>query len=438
MIRRTVWIIWKNTKLFVADWKALFFSYLLPVVLASITGLAFSGAGSPKGTPKLKVGLLDLDGSAKIAEVVRALERSDSLAIEPVETEEEAKNLVRKRKKLAVIVFPKGSGEKLADGFFGGGEKAEIRLLIDPSRQAERGMLQGLLVREVMKTLSRDMMNPDRAMDRMKKGLSAMESDAGLQGEERERWADFMRSGIAMFERLKDATETKGESARSPYAPDFSEPFRLAVEEVSGEKKGKRTDIFAQTFSGTGAMFLLFGVMGAALNLVQERQKGTLRRILTAPVTKVEVLGGEAIFYFLFSMSQLVVLFVAAKILFDIPFHGSKGGLVLISGATGIAVTGFGILIAAVGKTERQISGISVLVILVMSCLGGSWFPVWMMPEFMQTLASVTINKWAVMGFEGATWRGFGFVEILWPNAVVLLGMGALFFSLALWRFKWD
>ena len=56
----------------------------------------------------------------------------------------------------------------------------------------------------------------------------------------------------------------------------------------------------------------------------------------------------------------------------------------------------------------------------------------------MQTAASATINKWAVLGFEGATWRGMTFVEIVWPNAVVLFGMASLFFGLAVWRFRWD
>jgi hypothetical protein len=56
----------------------------------------------------------------------------------------------------------------------------------------------------------------------------------------------------------------------------------------------------------------------------------------------------------------------------------------------------------------------------------------------MQTAASVTINKWAMLGFEGATWRGMSFGEICWPNAAVLFGMAALFFGLAVWRFRWD
>jgi ABC-type Na+ efflux pump permease subunit len=351
----------KNFHVVVADWKALFFSYLLPVVLASITGLAFSGVGSGGGATKLNVGYVDLDATPPVKKLVEALEASESLALEPVADEEKGRTLVRKRKKLAVLVFPKGSGEKLRNGFFSEA-KAEIRLLIDPSRQAEQGMLQGILMREVMKSLSSDMMNPNRAVNRMKEGLEALEADDSMEAGERGRWTEFMRAGVDMFERLKEASaaEEKGEEGEtSPHAPDFSEPFRLEVEKVTGKKAetgqmGGAQDMFAQTFSGTGVMFLLFGVMGAAINLVQERQRGTLKRILTTPVSRLEILLGEAVFYFLFSMTQLAVLFGFAKLFFHIPFDGSKAGFVLIAAATGAAVTGFGILVAAVGKGDRR------------------------------------------------------------------------------------
>jgi ABC-2 type transport system permease protein len=439
LLNRVFWIVLKNFQVLVADWKGLFFAYLLPVALASITGLAFSGVGGGGGTSKLDVGYVDLDSSEPVKQLVKSLAASDSLVLESVKDPEAARNLVLKREKLAVIVFPEGSGEKLSNGLFSP-EKAELTLIIDPSRQVERGMLQGILMREVMKALSSDMMNPDRVMGRMKRGLAAIEADESMETGERNRWGDFMRAGVDMFEKLKEANEGEGDEVgggSSAFAPDFSEPFKLNVDEVSG-KKGEKHNMYAQTYSGTGVMFLLFGVMGAAINLVQERQRGTLKRVLTAPVSRIEILAGEGIYYFLFSMSQLLVLFAAAKLLFDIPFHGSTAGFLLIISATGAAVTGFGLLIAAFGQTERQVSGIAVLVILVMSCLGGSWFPVWLMPEFMQIAASVTINKWAVLGFEGATWRGLGFMSIFWPNCVVLFGMAALFFGIAAWRFRWD
>lgn len=438
-MKKVLWIVRKNFKLVTSDWKGLFFAFLLPFALASITGLAFSGTAG-RGASKFPVAVLALDDHPAVEKLIASLEESDSLEIERVDDEEAVRTRIRKRKLLAAVIIPPGTGETLAQGLFSP-EKAELRLLIDPSRQVERGVLQGILMEKTLRVLSADMMNPVKARDRMREGLAAIEAGGeGGNDEERDRWAEFMRTGIEMFERLEEAQEAEeaSDGEGGAFQPAFSRPFSLEVEPVTGGEKGAQANVFAQTFSGTSVMFLLFGVMSAAANLVQERQKGTLRRILTAPVSRVQILSGEALFYFLFSLSQLTVLFAAGALMFGIPFHGSKPGLLLIAGSTAAAVTGFGILIAAVGRTQKQIEGISILVILTMSAIGGSMFPVWLMPEFMQTLAGATINKWAVLGFEGATWRGMSFAEILWPHATVLLAMATGLFALAVWRFRWE
>lgn len=435
-MHRVFWILRKNFRLAAADWKGLFFAFLLPVVLATITGLAFSGSRS-RPVSKLRVCVVAEDDHETVARLAAALKASDSLEVEEGIDLAQARDRVRKRKLLAAIHFPEGSGAKLASGLFTN-DKARVGLLIDPSRQVERGVLQGILMRELMKILGEGMMDPERGLKMMAAGRLGLEMDATLQAEEKRRWGAVFESGSRMFRDLKAAEEAQGEGASAGgFKPDFSEPFRLEVEEVTGAQ-GQKFDMFAQTFAGTGVMFLLFGVAAAAGNLVQERQRGTLRRILVTPTRRIEILAGEALFYFLLSVSQLVVLFAVGTALFGIPYYGSKAGLVLIGASTAAAVTGFGILIAALGRTEKQVQGISVLVILVMSSIGGSMFPVWLMPEFMQTLAGATINKWAVMGFEGATWRGLGFVDILWPNATVLLAMGAAFFTLGALRFRWE
>jgi ABC-2 type transport system permease protein len=106
--------------------------------------------------------------------------------------------------------------------------------------------------------------------------------------------------------------------------------------------------------------------------------------------------------------------------------------------AVAMAATSLSILMAAFVKTEAQLSGASLLVVLAMSSLGGSWWPLEIVPDFMRTLAHiVTINAWAMDGFKDVIWYGRGVSDIL-PEAGVLLLISSLAFGVGLTRFRFD
>ena len=87
-------------------------------------------------------------------------------------------------------------------------------------------------------------------------------------------------------------------------------------------------------------------------------------------------------------------------------------------------------------KTESQLSGVSLLVVLAMSSLGGSWWPLEIVPDFMKTLAHViTINAWAMDAFKDLLWYGGGIPDVL-PEVGVLVLISLVVFALGLARFK--
>jgi ABC-2 type transport system permease protein len=126
-----------------------------------------------------------------------------------------------------------------------------------------------------------------------------------------------------------------------------------------------------------------------------------------------------------------------AQVFFGVRVVGSWAGLACVVVAASAAASGFGLCIAALFTTERQAQPVAILVILVMSALGGSWWPLFITPPVMQELASVTITKWAVGGLEGALWRGLDFAEMA-PNALVLLAMAGGLYAIAWWRFRYE
>jgi ABC-2 type transport system permease protein len=112
-------------------------------------------------------------------------------------------------------------------------------------------------------------------------------------------------------------------------------------------------------------------------------------------------------------------------------------GLVLISLAASLTATGLGLMLSALAKTAEQIGGLGSLLVITMAALGGVMVPRFVMPSFMQTLGLITPHAWALMAYQDILMRGYGIAQIL-PECAALMGFAAVFFGVALWRFKWD
>ena len=96
--------------------------------------------------------------------------------------------------------------------------------------------------------------------------------------------------------------------------------------------------------------------------------------------------------------------------------------------STAFAVGAFGMLLASLCRTRAQLGPLSTLVILIMSSIGGSMFPRFLMPEAMQKAGLLTINAWAIDGFTKVFWRDEP-VSHLWPQVLVLLAVGVVLFG---------
>ena len=97
---------------------------------------------------------------------------------------------------------------------------------------------------------------------------------------------------------------------------------------------------------------------------------------------------------------------------------------------TAAAVAAFGILLASICRTRAQLGALSTLIILIMSSIGGSMFPRFLMPDAMQKAGLLTINAWAIDGFTKVFWRDEP-VSHLWPQVLVLVGIAVVFFAIA-------
>jgi ABC-2 type transport system permease protein len=84
-------------------------------------------------------------------------------------------------------------------------------------------------------------------------------------------------------------------------------------------------------------------------------------------------------------------------------------------------------MISSFGKSEQAVAGAGWALLMPMAMLGGAMVPQFLMPSWMLTLSNISPIKWAILGLEGAVWRGFSASEMLLPVAVLLSFGGVCF-----------
>ncbi|MCA9945328.1 MAG: ABC transporter permease [Anaerolineales bacterium] len=192
-----------------------------------------------------------------------------------------------------------------------------------------------------------------------------------------------------------------------------------------------------QSSPGMMAMFATFGMIGGAAVMIQERQSGTLRRLLVMPISKGSILLGKLLGILLTGLLQMTLLIVVAALFFDVPWGNSPAALAVIVFAFALAITSLSMMMAALTKTLAQANALGTVIVLSISALGGAWWPLDIVPGWMQTIGRFSPMSWAMDGFQDIITRGLGMTAVL-PEAGVLLAFTVIFLFIGVWRFQYE
>jgi ABC-2 type transport system permease protein len=184
-------------------------------------------------------------------------------------------------------------------------------------------------------------------------------------------------------------------------------------------------------------MFAMFSVLSASSAILEEKERGTFKRLLISPIQPWSLLGGKLVSQFVVGVGQIVLMFLFGMLVFGLDLGDSPLGLLLITLATCWATTSLGILLVAVVRSRKQIHPITTMIILGSSAIGGSWFPLFMMPKWLQKVARITLVSWAMEGYNRLMILGGSLADV-WLDIAVLLLYGAVCFTVGvkLFRFK--
>lgn len=402
-MRAVFTVAWKDLRLFLRDRAALLLTFALPLVLALIFGSAMGAMGGGEGLGKIEILVEDLDDSAQSRSLVHEIATSSAFE---VEVARDVRARVADGQAVAALLIPKGHG---ADQEAGRG--ARLILYRDAAREVEQqivtGSLMPILMRRAGKAFGRTM---------MRRGLAAFGMSSQL-GDELEKTLDDV-------DFVREAPQALG----------------LEVEDVTGETDpGQKTAGKSHAVAGIAVMMLLFSLTHAGGTILEEERQGTLQRLRLTPAAGRALLFGKALFVVCVGLAQLVVLFTFGAFVFGLPVERAPVALMVLSSAVAAAATGLGLFLAVTCRSQKQLEGFSTLVILAMSALGGSWFPLMITPAWFQKLGHFTLNAWAMDGYHAILWYGKGLDGIL-VEVGVLLSIAAVLtlFALRGWRRRFE
>lgn len=181
-----------------------------------------------------------------------------------------------------------------------------------------------------------------------------------------------------------------------------------------------------------GVVLTMTLVIITSLAITRERERGTMENLLITPVRPVEVLVGKILPYIVVGYLQMILIVVAAKLLFKVPFLGSLPLLFAVSFPFIAANLGVGITFSTVARNQLQAVQMSFFFFLPSILLSGFMFPFRGMPEWAQWVGSALPLTHFLRVVRGIVLKGNGFWDIapsLWPIClflVVSVGIGLL------------
>jgi ABC-2 type transport system permease protein len=417
-IRYTLSVAWKEIQVFVRDRGALALLFLFPILLSSVQGGANVAAVSEGEASSilLHVGLVNQDTGTFGSEVSKAIQSIDILEVESFLEADTAEEKVAKGEAAAAILIPTDFTNKI-DAY----TPVAIQVIVDPAQPESVSIITGIMNQVVDEVT---------IWGEVQYGIrSVMDQSGLLDNATLEQRAAFSAQNLGVI------MTRLNEMRRDP-------AIEVISEDLEGEaSEGQLMSFLAYIFAAYIVLFIFFVVGSCAESVQDEREIGTLRRLVAAPIPRGAVIGGKMLGYMLIPCLQAAILFAVASLFFDVPLGKSPAGLIILTIVVAGVSTSMGLLLATLVKSKKQASDMGVLLGFVLGFAGGAIpiAPLHMvrMEGVMSILSRFIPHANAIEGYYKLIAENATLVDIL-PEIGILLGMIVIFLLIAVRRFKFQ
>ncbi len=183
-------------------------------------------------------------------------------------------------------------------------------------------------------------------------------------------------------------------------------------------------------------ILMMISALLTSITLAREKEMGTMEQLLTAPVTPVQIIIGKILPYIGLALLDGLLVLIIARLLFDVPFVGSRLLLLMFGFIYVSAALALGILISSLVKTQQVAMMLALVTTLLPSVmLSGLIFAIRNMPPVLQGIAHLMPAKYFVTIIRGIMLKGSG-LEILAVHGSALVGLMLVLMGIAAKKFS--
>ena len=414
---KTLSIAWKDMQILFKDRGAVVQLFLLPLLFIVVFSGALAAIGSDgEEDTRILLPVVNLDGGEAAQTLLDGLDAAGGVRVERYE-QAQAQALLDENKLARVLTIPARFTADIADN-----HQVTLRFVNHPDADPE----ETEAVRLVIEGVARDMSLESQI-------LASLQQMGAMQANAPEEFQVF-------------TAERTMAQARSQFERSRTQPLVAVVQTVPGQPEGEREempDAVQLAVPGFTVLFVFLTAQATARSIYDEKKVGSFRRLLAAPMSKASLLAGKMIPNFITGLIQTAVIFafgiIGMRLLGLTPMTLGDAPLAVVIVAVLVALcsSAFGILIAAIARTENQIGGLSSVFLWVMGILGGCFIPLFILENFLGPLPKIVPHYWANRAFNDLLVRGLGLADVTTEMAA-LLAFTVLFFVIGLWRFDFN
>lgn len=397
-MHKIIAIVWKDILMRFSGWAEWVFFIILPVLFT----LILAGGSGNQSDNRVLLGVVDQAASPLSAQLRAALQRSAAVRIEVLGLSEAEDRFSQRQVSTLLLIPAEFNLEHL------GQDASQLEL-----RQQPNNINAQVAQRAVQAVISR---------------LGAA--------------SDIASSSVGAAEEIKSFASAQDRQAYFDRAMQEAQqaidqaPSRIAVDQGSTRDE-IAYDPRAHSSAGQLVTWVFIPLIGISSLFAYERRSGTLRRLLTTPTHASIFLVGTISGQVLIALVQMLLLVGFGSLVMKLNWGREPLALGVMLLASALSAAALGTTLGAFVKTEGQANGLSTMLGMVMALMGGCWYPMELFPALVQNAAKILPTTWAMQGLLDIVQRGQGFNAVL-PEAGVLFGFAVVFFSIGIWRFRYE
>ncbi len=418
-LRLTFAVAWNEMQVLFRDKGSLAILLLLPLLIAGLVNAPQLAGWANEEEPQISFNLMVVNEDEGLygEQIVAALKSIDVLNVTETADASVADAQVAEREVEAAVLIPTDFSQQV-DAY----EPAAMSLIVDPTQEAAVGLISGILdsvaaevnmVGEIRYGIRSVMMESEQF---------AAADPAMQQG------VEAQTLGVIMTQ----LNEKRTEPAISVISEDMAGKTAAMLHNIN----------VVAMLPGVGILFSFFVTTALVASFYKEKDQGSFRRLLAAPMPRGVIIAGKMVAYVVLVFLQLGIMIVLANLLFKMPIGDSPLAIFLVILALALAVTAAGMLITAVSRTQKQANAWAMIASFVLGVLGGCLYGipvplVFRTEGLLGTISRITPQGSAMDALIRLMAEGAVLVDVL-PQIGTMLAVTVVLYLIALWRFRFE